>query len=171
MLLSWNVVMSGAGLAVGGCEEPWTVVATVAVWDKVEDVPVKVMVPVALAAVEAAARVIFCGTAGVTLTVVGEAVTPAGSPETATETVPVKELTAVAEMVTSDPEAPACSVTEAGETESEKSGVGEDGGGEDVPEFSDFELPQDASVMTEQRRIRRLREDEPMPDRPLDIEK
>ena len=138
--------------------------------DRPADVPVKVMLPVALAAVEAAVRVIFCGAAGVTLTEEGEAVTPAGSPETATETDPLKELTADAETVTSAPDPPAGRVTAAGETEREKSGEGEDEGGEDVPEFVDLEPPQEARVTTEQRRIRRCSEGEPMPDRPLNIE-
>ena len=107
MLLSWKVVMSGAGVFVGGCDVDCTVVATVAACDMPDAVPVKVTLPVALAAVEAAVSVTFCGVPGVTLTDEGDAVTPAGSPETATETDPLKELIAAAEMVMSDPEPPA----------------------------------------------------------------
>ena len=63
--------------------------------------------PVALAAVVAAVSVTFCGAVGVTLTVVGDAVTPAGSPVIATATDPLNELIAVAETVMSEPEPPA----------------------------------------------------------------
>ena len=75
--------------------------------ERPDEVPVKVMLPVALAAVEAAVSVTFCEAVGVTLTVAGEAVTPAGSPVTATEIDPLKELIAFAETVMSDPEPPA----------------------------------------------------------------
>lgn len=99
--------MSGAGFFVGGCDGDWTVAATVAAWDTPEAVPVNVTLPVALDAVESALSVTFCGVPGVTLTEEGEAVTPVGSPETATETEPLNELSAVAETVMSDPEPPA----------------------------------------------------------------
>ena len=83
------------------------VVATATEWDKLDDVPVNVMFPVALDAADAAARVIFCETPGVTLTDEGEAVTPEGRPDSETETDPLKELIAEAETVMSDPEPPA----------------------------------------------------------------
>ena len=117
-------------------------VATATEWDRLDDVPVKVMLPVALDAVGAAVRVIFCDAAGETLIEVGEAVTPEGRPETETEIDPLKELIAEAEMVMSDPDAPACRVTEVGEAESEKSGVGEEEG-DPVPEVPDLDPPHD----------------------------
>ena len=53
-------------------------------------------------------------------------VTPAGSPERATATVPVNPLRAFAVTLTDWPAAPAVRLREAGETDKEKSGVGED---------------------------------------------
>lgn len=130
--------------------------------------PVNVTLPVALDAVEAAVSVIFCDAVGVTLTVVGEAVTPDGSPEIATEIDPLKELIAVAETVMSEPEPPACSVTEVGEAESEKSGDEEDEG---VPELEppDLELPHDVRNTAQDSRDRRQQnlEGESTPGRPL----
>jgi len=164
--------MSGAGFVVGGCDADWTVVATVAACDRPDEVPVKVMLPVALDAVEAAVRVIFCAVVGVTLTVAGDAVTPAGSPVMATETVPLKELIAVAEIVMSDPEPPAWRVTAVGATESEKSGEAEDEG---VPVLGlpDLEPPHEVRNTAQDSRDRKLQnlERESTPGRPLQIDK
>ncbi len=109
------------------------------------------MLAVALEAVEAAVRVTFCDAAGVTLTVLGDALTPGGSPVIATETDPLKELMAFAETVMSAPEPPACSVTEVGETASEKSGE-EDEEGAPVLELPDLELPHDVRKTTQHSR-------------------
>lgn len=49
-----------------------------------------------MAAVDAAVRVTFCETPGVSVRVAGLAVTPVGRPAMATETVPVKAFKAVA---------------------------------------------------------------------------
>ena len=67
----------------------------------------KVMLPAALDALDPALNVIFCEAPGVTLTELGDAVTPAGSPDTETEIDPLNELIAEAETAMSDPEPPA----------------------------------------------------------------
>lgn len=79
------------------------------------------------AAVEAAVSVTFCAVPGVKVSVAGFAVTPAGSPVMAIETVPLKELSAVASTLTFEPVAPAIIVSDVGDTASVKSGAG--GGG------------------------------------------
>lgn len=62
------------------------------------------------------------------VSVEGLAVTPKGRPEMVTETVPVKELTGVAAMVTALLVLPALIEIEPGETAREKSGEGWGGG-------------------------------------------
>lgn len=99
--------------------------ASVAVWVREPEVPVKVIVGAADAAVVAAVTVVeaeVCG--GASVSVDGLAVTPAGSPEIVTETVPAKEFIEVAVTVMALLVVPALRVREAGETASEKSGVG-----------------------------------------------
>jgi hypothetical protein len=73
-----------------------TVRARGAVWVRLPDVPVKVTVAMAAAADDAAVRVTFFATPGVRLKVDELAVTPAGSPLSDTDTIPVKPFTAVA---------------------------------------------------------------------------
>ncbi len=77
-----------------------------------------------MAAVEEAVSVTFCVAPGVNVSVAGLAVTPVGSPVIATEIVPVKEFSAVANALTGEPVAPATIVSDVGETVSEKSGGG-----------------------------------------------
>ena len=84
-----------------------------------------VMVGAADAAVVAAVRVKEAEVCvGVSVSVDGLAVTPEGSPEIDTETVPVKEFINVAVTVRALLVVPAFRLSEAGETASEKSGVG-----------------------------------------------
>ena len=59
-----------------------------------------VTVGVAAAALRAAVSVVLCAVPGVRLSVAGFAVTPVGSPEIATATAPLKELTAAAVTLT-----------------------------------------------------------------------
>ena len=80
------------------------------------------MLPVAAA--DDAVRVTFCETPGMRDRVEGLAVTPAGSPAMATETVPVKEFSAVALTCIEEPVEPATRLSDVGVMESEKSGGG-----------------------------------------------
>ena len=82
---------------------------------------VRLLLPVA--AVDAAVSVTFCEAPGVRVRVAGLAVTPVGRPVMATETVPVKALSAVAVTCTAEPVAPAVRLSDVGVTESEKSGA------------------------------------------------
>ena len=68
------------------------VAATVAVCVSVPEVPLKVSVALPAAAEDAALMVTLCPAPGVSLSDDGWAVTPAGSPVTATVTVPEKVL-------------------------------------------------------------------------------
>lgn len=85
----------------------------------------KVTVALPAATVEAALSVTFCAVPGVNVSVAGFAVTPAGNPEIATATVPLKPFTEVARTLTGEPVAPATMVSDAGDTASEKSGGAE----------------------------------------------
>jgi len=105
-----------------------TVRATVAVCDRVPEVPVKVMVAVAGVAVAAAVIVRFCAAPGVRVRVTGLAVTPVGRPVMATATEPVKLLMAVASTLTVWPAAPVVRESVVGATAREKSGVAATGG-------------------------------------------
>jgi len=84
----------------------------------------KVSVALPAAAVEAAVSVTFCAVPGVNVSVAGFAVTPAGNPEIATVTVPLKEFNAVARTLTGELVAPTVMDNDVGETVSEKSGGG-----------------------------------------------
>ncbi len=84
----------------------------------------KVTVALPAATVEAALSVTFCAVPGVNVSVAGFAVTPAGNPEIATATVPLKPFTAVARTLTGEPVAPAVMVNDADEIVSVKSGGG-----------------------------------------------
>jgi hypothetical protein len=85
-------------------------------------VPVKVIVAVPVAAVAEAVNVRLCAVPGVRLRDEGLAVTPAGRPVIATETVPEKELAAVARTCTGAPVPPGVKLRDVGERVSEKSG-------------------------------------------------
>jgi hypothetical protein len=76
------------------------------------------------AALVPAVKVTLCAVPGVRFSVAGLAVTPAGRPLIATETVPVNEFSAVAVTLTWEPAAPGVSVSDAGDTASVKSGGG-----------------------------------------------
>jgi hypothetical protein len=91
---------------------------------RLPEVPVKVTVGVAAAALAAAVSVVLCAVPGVKVSVAGFAVTPVGSPVIVTETVPLKEFNAVASRLTGEPVAPAAMVSDVGDTASEKSGDG-----------------------------------------------
>jgi hypothetical protein len=88
----------------------------------VPNVPVKVTVGAAVATLVAAANVMICGVPGIRLSVAGEAVTPAGSPDTDTETVPLNEFIELASTEIGAPAPPLVIVADAGVTLSEKSG-------------------------------------------------
>jgi hypothetical protein len=89
----------------------------------VPDVAVNVTACVAAAAVRAAVNVVLCATPGVRFKVAGLAVTPVGNPVIATATAPLRELTAVAVMLTGEPAAPAMIVKDVGLSASVKSGA------------------------------------------------
>jgi hypothetical protein len=93
------------------------------------DVPVKVMVGAEDATLDAAESVMVCGVPGARLSVAGVAVTPVGSPEIETETMPLKEFIEFAVNEICAPDAPLMMVVEAGVALREKSGAG---GGEAV---------------------------------------
>jgi hypothetical protein len=96
----------------------------VAVWVREPEVPVKVMVGEADAAVIGAMSVMVAeGCAGVSVSVDGFAVTPEGRPEMETETEPLKELSAVAVTVRALLVVPAARDNEPGEMAREKSGA------------------------------------------------
>ena len=82
----------------------------------------KVMVALPDAAEDPAVRVTVCAVPGVKVSAAGLAVTPDGSPATATLTVPVKPFCEAAFRVTVWPAPPAVSVTVAGVEVSEKFG-------------------------------------------------
>ena len=89
------------------------------------EVPVKVMVGVAEAAVMTAVRVMLAeGCAGVRVRAEGLAVTPEGSPEMEIETELLNPLSAVTVTEIELLVVPALRATEPGETAREKSGVG-----------------------------------------------
>jgi hypothetical protein len=106
----------------------WMVSASVAVWVREVDVPVKVMVGapegVAMGAVKVTVAVADCVDVGESVSVEGLAVTPEGRPAMATETEPAKEFSEEAVRVTALLVAPAVKESEAGEAVREKSGVG-----------------------------------------------
>lgn len=99
--------------------------ASVAVWAREPEVPVKVIVGVADGEVRAAVSVVVAEVcAGVSVRVDGLAVTPVGSPVMETETEPLKEFIGVTVTVTALLVVPALRETDPGETAKEKSGVG-----------------------------------------------
>jgi hypothetical protein len=71
---------------------------TECVW--LPEVPVSVTDTFAAGAVTAAVSVVLCAVPGVSMSVAGLAVTPVGSPEIVTVTVPLKEFKAVARTLT-----------------------------------------------------------------------
>jgi hypothetical protein len=100
-----------------------TVSASVAVWVREPEVPVKVMVGEADTAVVAAVRVVVAdGCDGVRVSVEGLAVTPEGSPVMDTEIEPVKEFIGEAVTVMALLVVPGLRDSEVGETATEKSG-------------------------------------------------
>jgi hypothetical protein len=116
----------------GGAE---TVNATEAEWLRVPEVPVNVTVALPATAVDAAVSVTFCAVPGADVSVAGLAVTPLGSPLTATVTIPVKPFAGTALTLICWPVPPETSVTVAGVEVSEKSAS------EFVPRWET--LPQD----------------------------
>jgi hypothetical protein len=94
-------------------------------WLNEPEAPVNCTVAVPALAEGAAMKFTGSGVPGVMLKVLGEAVTPEGSPLSVTAMVPVNPLTAVAVSVSACALPPAVRPTPAGVTESEKSaGVG-----------------------------------------------
>lgn len=95
-----------------------------AVWVREPEMPVKVMVGEADAAVMVAVRVVVADDCvAVRVRVDGLAVTPGGRPVMETETEPLKELSGVAVMVMALLVVPALRVSAPGETAMEKSGA------------------------------------------------
>ncbi len=80
------------------------------------------IVAVPVAAVAEAVNVRLCAVPGVRVREEGLAVTPAGRPVIATETVPEKELAAVARTCTGAPVPPGVKLSDVGDRVSEKSG-------------------------------------------------
>jgi uncharacterized protein YodC (DUF2158 family) len=97
------------------------VTATVIVWVRAPELPVKVSVAAPTAAAEAV-MVTLCAEPGISESVVGCAVTPAGSPVIATATVPLNPLTGFTVTLRGAPDVPAMRVCEAGDAVSVKSG-------------------------------------------------
>ena len=91
------------------------------------EVPVKVMVGAIDATLAIAASVMVRGLPGTRLSVAGVAVTPVGSPDTETATLPLKEFSEFASTEICAPDAPLTIVADAGVTLSEKSGAGRGG--------------------------------------------
>jgi hypothetical protein len=71
-----------------------------------------------------AVRLTLCGVPGVSVSVAGCAVTPAGSPVIATDTIPVKPFNPAALTLSCCPAPPAIGVTLEGITDKEKSAAG-----------------------------------------------
>ena len=99
------------------------VAVTLAVWLSVPEVPVKAMALLPRVVLAAAVSVTFCAVPGMSDSEAGLAVTPAGNPVMATETLPVKAFSAVAVTCTAEPVAPATRLRDVGVTENEKSGA------------------------------------------------
>lgn len=131
--------------------------ATVAVWAREPDVPVKVMVGEAEATVIAAVRVMVAGCAGVSVRVDGVAVTPEGRPEMEMEIEPLKEFIGAAVIVIGLLVVPAFSDSEPGDTVSEKSASGLGAG---LPQVASREAivsaAMDPSALAKERMKRRL---------------
>jgi hypothetical protein len=106
----------------GGAAE--TVSATPAVWLNVPEVPVNVAVELPAVAVLPAVRVTVFATPGDRVSVAGLAVTPVGSPDMATVTIPLNPLDAVAVTLTVWPAPPAVIAKVVGVAIREKSGAG-----------------------------------------------
>jgi hypothetical protein len=98
--------------------------ATVALWLSVPEVPVSVTVAEEAATVASAVKVTFCATPAARVSVPGFAVTPAGSPLSATATGALNPFSALAVTLTDWPGAPPVSEAVVGEALRVKSGVG-----------------------------------------------
>src|SRR6202034_4384759 len=94
-----------------------------AVWLSMPDVPVNTTVEVLVAADAAAVKLTCCGVPGVRVKLLGDAVTPAGSPLMVTAMVPVNPLRAVADTDTGSALPPAVRLRLDAFTESEKLGL------------------------------------------------
>ena len=116
--------MVTSGAFVAPVDAACTVNASDAECLRLPEVPVKTMVYVAAAALDAAVKVTLCAVPGVSVSVAGEAATPEGRPVIATETVLLKELMAVARTLTLEPLLPVVSVSDVGVTAIEKSATG-----------------------------------------------
>ena len=86
-------------VVVAGC----TVRASVAVWVRLPEVPVKVIVCVEAGEVLAAVSVVLCAVPGVRVRVAGDTVMVGGNPEIAILTLPLKEFNGVARIWTAEP--------------------------------------------------------------------
>jgi hypothetical protein len=108
----------------------WTVRVSVAVWESIPEVAVRVTVEDAEGAVMTAVSVVLCAAVceevGARVRVEGLAVTPVERPEMETVMEPTKELSEAAVSVMVAPAAPAVRAEEVGETVMEKSGEGVD---------------------------------------------
>ena len=109
----------GGGVVVD--EAAVTVSATDAVWVRSPLAPVKTTVPVVAAALDAAVKLTCWGVPTVSVTVEGEAVTPAGRPLKATVTVPENPAAAVAVSAMACAVPPAATLALAGLAWMEKS--------------------------------------------------
>jgi hypothetical protein len=98
--------------------------AIIAVWVRLPDDPVSVIVALPALALVPAVSVRFLAVPGVSVSVEGLAVTPVGSPDRDTLTLPVNPFKAFAVTETDFPALPAVRLRLAGATIREKSGVG-----------------------------------------------
>ena len=102
------------------------------VCERVPDVPLKVTLPVAVAAPCGAEKMTCCFVPGVKVKAEGEADTPDGRPEVETLTWPEKPLTGLADTET-EAEEPGATEVLCGVTDRLKSGGGGGGGGCEFP--------------------------------------
>jgi hypothetical protein len=122
------------------------VAAIVAEWFRAPDVPVNVTIALPATALAEAVTVTVCAVPGARLRVAGCAVTPPGSPLTATFTIPVNPLVGTAFTLICCPPPPGTSATLAGVAIRLKSPAG--GAGFDPP-------PQDTSRSRQEKPILR----------------
>jgi len=98
--------------------------AIIAEWVRLPDFPVSVIVAVPALALVPALSVRFLPVPGVSVSIAGLAITPVGSPDKETLTLPVNPFSALAVIETDFPMLPAVRLRLAGATVSEKSGSG-----------------------------------------------
>jgi hypothetical protein len=103
------------------------IAVTVALWESVPEVPVRVNVVLPSIAAAEAVNVMVCAVPGVSVSVAGCAVTPLGKPVIATDTMLAKPLTGVALTLICGDVPPGARATVVGRADKEKSGMSSGG--------------------------------------------